>query len=53
LRCGEHGGGFLGDADAFEEARVLRALKIDRVRKDEVAEIIGGDVATLLQAALV
>src|SRR5579884_1633880 len=49
LRRGEHGGGFLGDARALEEARVLRAPQPDRIGKGEIAEIVGGDVAVLDQ----
>jgi hypothetical protein len=49
LGCGEDGGGFLGDAGAFEEVRVLRAPQPHRVRKPEVAEITGGDVAVFDQ----
>jgi hypothetical protein len=49
LRCGEDGGGFFGDAGAFEEARVLCAPQLDRVGEGEGAEIVGGDVAVLDQ----
>ena len=44
-----HGGGFLGNAGAFEKAWVLRAPELDRVREGEGAEVVGGDVAILDQ----
>ena len=49
MGCGEDGGGFLGDAGAFEKARVLCAPQLDRVREREGAEVVGGDVAVLDQ----
>src|SRR5271166_1090104 len=49
LRRGEHGGGFLGDARALKEFRVLRAPQPHRIRESEVAKIVGGDVAVLDQ----
>src|SRR5215831_16785345 len=49
LRCGEDCGGFLGNARAFEKARVLRAPQLDRVREGEGAEVVLRDVAVLDQ----
>ena len=49
LGCGEDGGGFFGDAGAFEETRVLRAPQPHRVGEGEGAEIVGADVAVLDQ----
>src|SRR5487761_241365 len=39
----EHRGGFLADAGAVEEPRVLRTPQRHRVGEGKVAEIVGGD----------
>src|SRR5689334_9454919 len=45
LGGGEEGGGFLGDAGALEEARVLGAPQPHRIGEGEGAEVVRGDVA--------
>ena len=49
MRLAEECGGFLGDAGALEKFGVLGAPQPHRVRKGEVAEIVGGDQPVLDQ----